>query len=88
MIALNEETIKSVKELFAVRLRKMMDRADKNLRRAQLRYKRDFDARVRPDPHDYFAGDQVFLRAAPSLQSQRPADNAAQENEHGDRLST
>ena len=84
-IALNEDPVKTVKELFAVRLRKMMDRADKNLRKAQLRYKRNFDARVRPDPHDYSAGDQVFLRAAPSLQSQRPADNAAHENERGDR---
>ena len=84
-IALNEDTVKKVKELFAVRLRKMMDRADKNLRKAQLRYKRNFDTRVRPDPHDYSAGDQVFLRVAPSLQSQRPADNAAHENECGDR---
>ena len=84
-IALNEDTVKTVKELFAVRLRKMMYRADKNLREAQLRYKSNFDARMRPDSHDYSAEDQVFLRAAPSLQSQRPADKAAHENERGDR---
>ena len=36
-----------------------------------------------PDPHAYVAGNQVFLRAAPSLQAKRPADNAAHENERG-----
>ena len=82
-VPLEEETVKSVKNLFAVRLRKMLERADKNLRKAQERYKRNFDARVSPDPHTLVAGDQVFLRSAPSLQVQRPADNSAHENERG-----
>ena len=60
-VPLEEETVKSVKNLFAVRLRKMLERADKNLRNAQERYKRNFDAHVSPDPHTYVAGDQVFV---------------------------
>ena len=82
-VPLEEETVKSVKSLFAVRLRKMLERADKNLRKAQERYKRNFDARVSPDPHTMLLAPSVFLRTAPSLQVQRPADNSAHENERG-----
>ena len=82
-VPLEEVTVKSVKNLFVVRLRKTLERADKNLWKAQERYKRNFNARVCPDSHVYVSGDQMFLRTAPSLQVQRPVDYAAHDCDRG-----
>lgn len=50
------------REQFLARLKEMMKSAGSSLRRAQARYKADFDRSVRPSAEDIHPGSLVFLR--------------------------
>ena len=55
-------TVQNVKERLLARLSSLLNTAADAMSAAQARYKKDFDARVRPSPHTYSVGDLVLVR--------------------------
>jgi len=52
---------RAIREVIRARLRNLIHKARRSLTLAQRRYKRNYDARVRPISKDVHAGDRVFV---------------------------